>query len=379
MAARKSGPSASALAKFEADFEKRFGAGTIRSKRKYKIVSTGSLTLDYALGCGGWVVGRIFVLWGPESVAKTTTMILSAVQFQQEYPNKLIGWIDMERTFDFDWAKKLGLDTTRLRVFVPENSEDVSDMAKMMIRTEMFSFVVLDSVGGMVTEEEMEKDADEASVGTAAKIITRMVKTCAVLCDDTQTTLGIVNQVRANIGYGGDTTTGGGFALKHVTTHTVKLKRTGTSPYTVGTGNAQETVGFELAATVEKNKVAPPRRTAVFGLFVQDSAKYGPVGIDQVSEAWHMGRRLGIIEQRPGGYYVLPGVEDRVRGEESVMKLLRSDTTLVQRIRTLMLDKLDGQVADEVPEEDPHEGTAEPEMLDFATGAPESLREMAGV
>lgn len=374
----RNGPSAAALAKFESDFTKRFGDKTIRKSRKYKVVSTGSLTLDYALGCGGWIVGRVFQIWGPESVAKTTLMILSAVQFQKEFPNKLIGWIDMERTFDFDWATSLGLDMSRVKVFVPENSEDVADMAKYMIRTEMFSFVVLDSVGGMVTAEEMDKDAEQASVGTAAKILTRMVKTCAVLCDDLGVTLGIVNQVRANLGYGGDTTYGGGFALKHVNTHVVKLKRTGTMPYTIGSGTKQETYGFELAATVEKNKVAPPRRTATFALLVQPSAKYGPLGIDRATEACTMGVRLGIIEQQPGGYYALPGVEERIRSEDKVKAHLRENETTLNLVRTMMLDKLSSEVADEIPEDDPvDEGTEE--IPDFAMGAPEHMKEMAGL
>jgi recombination protein RecA len=358
------------LAKFEADFTKRFGEGTIRTWRKYQVVSTGSLTLDYAMGCGGYVVGRIAEIWGVESVAKTTLAVIAARNFQKRFPDRIVGWIDMERTFDVDWAKKHGLDMKLIRVLLPKNSEDVSNMARDLIKTGLVSLVVLDSVGGMVTEEEMSKEADKASVGTAAKVITRMVKMAAVLCDETDTTMIIVNQTRANLGYGGDTTTGGGFALKHVSTHKIKLRRTGTVPYTVGSGNSQETVGFELAATVEKNKVAPPRRVATFGLFVQDSQKYGPLGIDRANEAFTMGTRLGVIETPSPGYYLPPGIEKKINGKDKVIALLREDEELLERVRTLMLERLSDQVADDVPELDPHAEQDGPLELDFATGAP---------
>jgi recombination protein RecA len=254
----------------------------------------------------------------------------------------------------------------QITVLRPENSEDVADMAKMAIQSGLFSLVILDSVGGMVTEEEFEKAADKATVGTAAKIITRMVKIAAVLCDDTDTTMIIVNQTRANISITGGTTTGGGFALKHVSTHKIKLRRTGTAPYTVGSKENQETVGFELAALVEKNKVAPPRRTATFGLFVAPSEKYGPVGIDRVSEAVSLGLRLGVIENT-GGYYRLPGSESKLHGREALIDALRADPAALAEVRRQALEHVADQVAAEVPETDPHTGD-EGEVLDFATG-----------
>ena len=311
-------PSATELSKFQAQFTARFGENTVRARpqRGYQVVSTGSLALDYAMGCGGYVVGRITEIWGVESVAKTTMAMIAAANFQRQFTGKSVAWVNMERTFDWAWAQTHGIDPHRLVLMEPRNSEDVADMAKMAISSGLFSLVILDSVGGMVTREEMDKVADKDSVGTAAKVVTRMVKIAAVLCADTDTTMIIINQVRANIGFTGGTTTGGGFALKHVTTHKIKLRRTQTEAFTVGAD--KQTVGIELAATVEKNKVAPPRRIATFALFVAPSTKYGPVGIDRATEAFTVGVRTGAIEQH-GSYYQLPGQVRRFQGRDAVL------------------------------------------------------------
>lgn len=360
---------ATALAKFTTTFEQRFGVGTVRHRRAYQVVSTGSLAVDYAMGCGGYVCGRITEIWGTESVGKTTLVMIGAANFQRQFKTKSVAWINMEKTFDYAWADTLGIDTNRLLLLEPNNSEDVADMAKMAISSGLFSLVVLDSVGGMVTDEEFEKVAEKDSVGTAAKVITRMVKIAAVLCDQTDTAMIIVNQTRANIGYGGGTTTGGGFALKHVTTHKIKLRRTNTVPYTVGSKDRQETIGFEFAATVEKNKVAPPKRTGTFALFVQPSTDYGPVGIDVVTEAVTLGTRFGAIDSG-GGCYTVPLVEEKLRGREELVAVLRTHPDALAEVRRLVLERVADEVLDQAPA--PAEGAVVDEetgeILDFATG-----------
>lgn len=353
--------SARALSAFDEKFGKRFGETAIRKKRGYKVVSTGSLTLDMAMGCGGYIVGRICEIWGSEGAHKTTLAIEAARNFQKAFSDRIVGWIDMERTFDWDWAELHGLDPNRIRVIIPHDSEEVSDMARAMIETGLFSLVVLDSVGGMVTSEEMKNDAEKASVGTAAKVITRMVKQAAVLCDSTDTSMIVINQVRANLSYGGDTTTGGGFALKHVSTHRIKLRRTSTDPYTIGTGSNQEVVGYEVAATVEKNKVAPPRRVATFAMFNQETKEFGPVGIDRAREAFTVGSRLGVIENTAKGYYLLPGDDKPTHGESNTIARLRKNPKILEQVRKDMLARIADQVADEIPEDTPEDGS-----LDFS-------------
>lgn len=370
--------SARALSAFEDRFTKRFGEGTIAKavKRTYQVVSSGSITLDIALGSGGWIVGRIAEIWGPESVAKTTVALCGIANFQSTFPNKMAAIIDMERSFDPAWAAQHGVNLDRLHVLKPHSSEDVSDMARMLVESGMYSIIVLDSVGGMITEEEMTNDAAKASVGTAAKIITRMVKQCAVLCDDTDTTLIIINQVRAVISAQGGDTTGGGKALRHVTTHKVRLKRTNDDPYYIGTGEDRELVGFIVGAIVEKNKVAPPRRVANFALFNQTTRDYGPVGIDRAREAFQIARRLGIIEEISTGRYLLPGEEQAIHGMAKTLSFMRDHPDLLNKIRQDMLAKLAEEVviADEVPIDTVEEGAEQPAIeaapeggLDFSS------------
>jgi recombination protein RecA len=360
-------PSARALAAFDQSFGKRFGESAIRKKRAYKVVSTGSLSLDAAMGCGGYIVGRITEIWGPESVGKTTLSMIGAANFQRDYPDRLVGWIDMERTFDWDWAEANGLDTGRIRLIRPRDSEEVSDMTRRMVESGLFSVTVLDSVGGMVTNEEMKLDAQKSSVGTAAKVITRMVKQAAVLGDETGTSLLVINQVRANISpFGADTDTGGGFALKHASTHKIRLRRTTTAPYTIGSGDDVVQVGVELAAIVEKNKVAPPRRTATFALFNQYTPQYGPRGIDRAMEAYQIGRRLGIIEEPKSSFYLLPGDDKPIHGEPKTIKRLRENPEILDKIRKDLLARIADHVADEVPEEEPESSGG---TVDFSDGA----------
>jgi recombination protein RecA len=348
----------SALAKFEADFTKRFGADALVRPVTPQVVSTGSLTLDHAMGCGGYVVGRITEIWGPAGASKTTLSLIAAANFQAKFPDKAVAWINMERTFELAWAITHHVDPDRIAVMDPENSEDVADMAKMAIASGLFSLVVLDSVGGMVTEEEFDKAAEKETVGTAAKVITRMVKIAAVLCDRTDTTLIIVNQPRANLDrFGADTKPAGPFALMHASTHKIKVRRTKTEGYIIGT----ETYGFEVSATVEANKVGPSRRTAVFGLFVQPSDKFGPVGIDRASEAFTIGTRYAVIEEPSSGYFILPGSKTKIHGRDNVIDMLRAEPTALEAVRTGLLTHL----TDILPP-DP-----EPEGLDFARGADE--------
>lgn len=370
--AKELGPSARALASFEKDFAKSFGEGRLITpiEEGYRVVSTGSLTLDMAMGCGGYIVGKITELWGPESIGKTTFAMTGAGNFQRAIPERLVGWIDMERAWDARWAAQHGMNLRKTRVVKPDSSEQAADMAKKMVRSGLYSFIVLDSIGGMITEEEIDKDSDQASMGTGSKVITRMVHQQAVFCDNLQTTMLLINQVRANFNpRGADTKSAGPFALGHVSTHKIKGRRTGTAPYIIGSGENEETVGFEIAMTVERNRVAPPRRTATFALFNQDTDKYGPLGVDQASEALTMGVRLGVIDNSTQGYYLLPDTEKKINGKPKALAVLRSEPEMLERVRTLMLER----IADQVHEEADEGSEDGPEELDFATGTPEGF------
>lgn len=325
---------AAALKQFEARFTKSFGAGSLRCDgviHPYEVIPTGSLDLDYKTGVGGYVEGRLNEIWGPEGMGKSTLSLLGIVQAQQKYPNKRTAWIDMEHVFDEKWAQALGVDLTRLYIYPPDNAEDVADAMKEFLVSGIFSMVVLDSIGGMIPEAEKSKDANEEVMAKQAKIVTRMVKIAAVEAARSGTAVLLINQVRANLSYGADTTTGGGFALKHATTMKLKLKRTDDQPFVVNVNGVKHLVGHKIAILIERLKVAPKGQTAIISFFNQPSAKYGPIGIDRADEAASLGITLGIVGQG-GAWYTFPNGE-QVNGREKVVEYLRSHPEVVEEIR----------------------------------------------
>jgi recombination protein RecA len=366
MATKKVTPTAAATAleAFQARFAKRHGELAMRQAsegvRKYDVISTGSLALDFAMGCGGYIRGRITESWGPESVGKTTMSLLGAASAQRTVSDRMVGFIDMEHSLDLDWAEKLGVDMSRLLVVQPDNAESLADVVKDLVSDRQgingkagdywFSQIVIDSVGNITAQEEFEKDAAAVVVGTNAKIITRMVRVNSVLAHRANTSLHVINQVRANIGaYGGGNTTGGGFALKHASTHKLKYAKSGDGALTMGTDEAKVQFGMGVAVTVEKNKVAPPRRVANLILINTPLADYGNiVGVDQVPEAATLGIATGVIVQA-GAWYTLPN-GSRHQGKKGVLAELRADRSLVAAVREQALLTLTDVANDTGPE-----------------------------
>lgn len=329
-----------AVNKFTKNFAENFGSGAMSKANElppYEVISTGSLGLDHAMGCGGYIVGRLAEWWGPYGLGKTTMALVGAAEAQKAYPDRMVGFIDVEKTFDSAWAAAHGVDLDRLQVLSPKFAEDVADMTKVMIESDLFSMVILDSIGAMLTKAEAEKNAEDEVVGRAAKLITRMVKIAASQAPTHHVAVVLINQIRSSIGtfVGPDITRPGGHAAQHVTTHVLKPRRTRETPYSIGSGENKIMVGHEIAVTVEKNKVAPPKRTALISMFNTATEKYGPVGIDRVAEAWALSKRLGLIEQS-GSWYMLPD-ETKHQGETAALDHLRTHPEVLTTIRTRAL------------------------------------------
>lgn len=348
------GPPAAALAKFEQRFAKSFGDDALKRSSKinpYEVISTGSLTLDYRLTVGGYVQGRLVEIWGSDGSGKTTLALMGIAEAQKKHPGKMAGFIDMEQKMDKAWAIAHGVNLDLLYHYIPQSAEDVADAMKEMLRSGLFSMVVLDSIGAMIPEAEKEKDADASAMGKQAGIITRMVKIAAVEATQSDSVVVLVNQVRANLSYGSDTVTGGGFALKHVTTMKFKLKRTGTPPYKVKIGTEDRVVGHEIAIDIQRNGVGPAYRSAIVSLFHTSTEKYGPIGIDRADEATTLGIDTKVI-QRAGAWYTLPGGK-RANGRDLVVDALRDDPVLLDAVQTAVLASVSGEISeDEVPPED---------------------------
>lgn len=357
-----------AVDKFEEQFSKDMGV-SLREKRKPPaIVTTGSMALDYALTVGGLPDGRIVEMWGPEHAGKTTAAIIAAAQRQKAYPNKRIAWVDMEQTFDEDWAEALGLDMSKVWFYTPETAEDVSDAVKRFVASGMCSMVVLDSVGGMISRIEMEKEADEETVGKVPKIVTRMVKAASPMAFSNGTTVLVINQVRAKIGgYGPDEDTGGGWALKHVTTMKLQVRKTGGEGTTHSIKRPGDDkpipVGHKIAIRVQKNKMGPYGQVAEVWLHNVPTAQFGPVGFDLVGEVFQFAKRMKLMGSGAGGNYEVEGVKIK-GGEPKVMEHLRQHPEVVEALRTRILDTVKGAVVEDL---------SEPEVDDDPAGLSEMV------
>lgn len=362
-----------AMAKFEASFSKRYGEATLQRSSEvnpYEVIPTGSMILDHRLTVGGYVEGRIIEIWGPPGVGKSTLSLMGLREAQRKHKDRNVAVIDMERKFDRAWAVAHGVDLERLHVYSPRSAEDVADALKDFCQSGLFSMVVLDSVGAMIPEAEKEKDAGESAMGKYAGIVTRMIKIAAVEAAESETTVILINQVRANLGYGADTTTGGGWALKHGTTMKLKLRRTATPPFKAKIGKEEMQVGHQIAFKVERNGVGPANREGQFNLFVVASKKYGPVGIDSADEAVTLGIETNAIEQA-GAWYTLPGGE-RLQGKEAVVDRLRNDLDLLDAIRTASLATVSGEIVEEEADDVDESGEAtQDDRPNFKRGVPD--------
>jgi recombination protein RecA len=343
------------LAALRENMVKKYGTGQVVRREDvlaYEVIPTGSLSLDLATRVGGWVRGRIHEIIGQEGNGKTTLVINSMAQAQIKYPNLAVGFIDMEQTFDWDWAEANGLITTpdRFVYAFPNDSEDVSDQVKEMVETGLFSMVAVDSIGGMESKQAFDKEAQETVVGRNAQIITRMVKRLAMLARREQVAILLVNQYRANISnpMGGDQSAGPK-ALKYATTMKVEMRRTGETPLKVKFPDDDEpqVVGTQYKARVSRNKVAAQGKAGTFWLINNASMEYGPIGIDVADEALTIGIFTGAIGVEGGGYYTMPwtsGKKDRIHGRPLVLAYLREHRDKAMEVRDASVAKMSADV-----------------------------------
>lgn len=337
---------------FLEEFEKSFGAGTLRrgaKKRKYQTISTGSIVLDVATGVGGYVRGRIHQIWGPQDQGKTTLAFAAVAEAQKANPNQMVAYIDVENKVDEEWAEAWGVDRSKWFLYVPPNAEDTADAVKKFLQNPLFSLVVVDSIGAMIGRVEMEKQADEDTVAIVARIVTRMVKHATSYLPQNNAAMIIINQVRSNISkYGGTTELPGGWALKHCTTMSFQLRGTDKQAPTATVGGEKIPVGRYTAIKVERNKVAPAGRVATI-LLNTVAVKDTPVGIDVTDEAFQVGDKLNIIT-RSGAFYTMPD-GSRHNGQPKSVAYLREHPEVVEQIRQRAIAMQEAEVIeDEAPE-----------------------------
>ena len=307
--------------------KKAYGEGTImrlgeNAEMNVQAVSTGSLTLDMALGIGGLPRGRIVEIYGPESSGKTTIALHVIAEVQ-----KIGGtgaFIDAEHALDPVYAKALGVNIEEMLISQPDSGEQALDIAEALVRSGAVDVLVIDSVAALVPQQEIDGDMGAAHVGIQARLMSQALRKLSAAVAKTNSIVIFINQLRLKIGvmYGNPETTPGGVALKYYTSVRIDIRRSETLK-----ANG-EAYGNRVKCKVVKNKVAPPFRVAEFEIL------YGK-GINKAGEILDMAIALDIIE-KSGSWFSYNG--ERIgQGKDKVRALLEQDNELMSEIEEKVL------------------------------------------
>ncbi len=317
-----------ALAAALAQIEKKCGKGSImrlgeNARMEVKAVSTGSLTLDLALGIGGVPRGRIIEIYGPESSGKTTLALHIVAEIQRLGGEA--AFIDAEHALDPIYAKALGVDIDSLLVSQPDDGEQALEICEALVRSGAIEVVVVDSVAALVPRAEIDGDMGASHVGQQARLMSQALRKLSGAIAKTNCIVVFINQLREKIGvmYGNPETTTGGRALKFYAS--VRLDVRKTEQLKVG----GEIVGNHVKCKIVKNKVAPPFKVAEFDIM------YGK-GISKESELVELGVTLGIIE-KSGSWFSYNG-ERLAQGKDNVRNLLVENHELADEIESKIRD-----------------------------------------
>ena len=304
--------------------EKDFGKGSIMKLGDNKhleldVTPSGSLSLDIALGVGGYPKGRIIEIYGPESSGKTTFALHAIAEVQKR--GGRAAFIDAEHALDPVYAKNLGVDINELLLAQPDTGEQALEICEALVRSEAVSIVVIDSVAALVPQAEIDGDMGDAHVGLQARLMSQALRKLSGTINKTKTTAIFINQLREKVGvmFGNPETTPGGRALKFYASIRLDVRRS--EALKMGDG----IVGNKTTVKVVKNKVAPPFKTAVVDIM------YGE-GVSHEGELIDLASDCGILE-KSGAWYSYHG-EKIGQGKENVKLFLKDHKDLASEIET---------------------------------------------
>ncbi|GMU58935.1 MAG: protein RecA [Myxococcaceae bacterium] len=328
--------------------ERQFGRGSIMRlgndepmAKDIQTISTGSISLDIALGVGGVPRGRIVEVYGPESSGKTTLCLHIVAEAQKR--GGVCGYIDAEHAMDVGYARKLGVRTDDLLLSQPDTGEQGLEIAEMLVRSGAIDVLVVDSVAALVPKAELEGEMGDAHMGVQARLMSQALRKLTGTVAKSQTCLIFINQIRMKIGvmFGNPETTTGGNALKFYASQRLDIRRIGAIK------NGEAVVGNRTRVKVVKNKVAPPFKEVEFDIM------YGQ-GISREGDLIDMASEAGIVE-KSGSWFGFKG--ERIgQGRENAKDYLKEHPEVARDIEAQLFEKFGvktGPVVKAVPAAEP--------------------------
>jgi recombination protein RecA len=313
--------------------EKDYGKGSImrmgdEQVENVDVIPTGSISLNAALGVGGYPKGRIIEIYGPESSGKTTLAIHAIAECQKA--GGIAAFIDAEHAFDRFYAEKLGVDIENLYISQPDNGEQALEIADQLIRSSAIDIIVIDSVAALTPKKEIEGDMGDSAVGLQARLMSQALRKLTSTISKTNTTCIFINQLREKIGvmFGNPETTTGGNALKFYASVRLDIRKV------TSIKDGDNVIGNLVRVKVVKNKVAPPFRKAEFEITFGE-------GVSKVGEIVDLGVEYGIIKK--SGSWFSYGESKLAQGRDAVKELLKDNPELCdeleQKIMSAIADK----------------------------------------
>ncbi len=313
--------------------EKDFGKGSIMRMSSedvadVAVIPTGSITLDVALGVGGYPKGRVIEIYGPESSGKTTLAIHAIAEAQKQ--GGVAAFIDAEHAFDSYYAQKVGVDVDNLLISQPDNGEQALEIADSLIRSSAIDIIVIDSVAALTPKAEIEGEMGDAKMGLQARLMSQALRKLTSSIAKTKTVCIFINQLRDKIGvvYGNPETTTGGNALKFYASVRIDIRRTSVIK------DGDEQLGTRTRVKVVKNKVAPPFKKAEFDIMFGE-------GISKIGEIIDLAVDFNIIKK--AGSWFSYGERKIGQGRDAVKDLLTNDSELAAEIEAKLRQEMMSQ------------------------------------
>jgi len=313
-----------------AQIDKQFGKGAImrlgaRGAAEVKVISSGSLGLDIALGCGGLPRGRVIEIFGPESSGKTTLSLHAIAEAQKEGGSA--AFIDAEHALDAQYAARLGVQTDSLLISQPDTGEQALEITEALVRSGAVDIIVIDSVAALVPRAEIEGEMGDSHMGLQARLMSQALRKLTSAISKSHTCVIFINQLRMKIGvmFGNPETTTGGTALKFYASIRLDIRRVESIK------EGQEVSGNRVRVKVVKNKLAPPFRQAEFDVLFN-------VGISKIGEILDWGVEKKIVE-KSGSWYSYKN-EKLGQGRDQAMTSLQENPETARAIERAIYDAI---------------------------------------